>query len=155
MLATSILNFMFTYMLASQVLYGVPLKRWGSICHFQYTDDLIILTVGLREDVKDLEIIKLILYMLKGISSLAMNFQKTCLYLDMSNYIPKSLLVITLNYSIGLFSWRLDKTHPCDRVWLASWKTKFLSLRGKLILFNLVLSFIPINELNVSVQIPK
>ena len=45
--------------------------------YFQYVDDLIILTT---RGIEDLRIIKLVLYLFEGTSSLGINFQKTCMY---------------------------------------------------------------------------
>lgn len=47
------------------------------MCHLQYVDDLIIFTT---KGIEDLQAIKLILYLYKGLLDLTINFRKNCLY---------------------------------------------------------------------------
>lgn len=74
-LVVDVLNTTFTHVLSSKVLYEVSLGNLGQVCHLQYADDLLILTACGEED---LRVIKLIFYLFEGMSSLAINFHKTC-----------------------------------------------------------------------------
>lgn len=71
----------------------------GRFCYLQYANDLLILTVGERED---LRIIKLILYRFEGISSLKINFNKACFYLTKFSFFPGKGEPRTLYYSSSL-----------------------------------------------------
>ena len=84
-LVSDILSTMLTHALNSEILHGIPLRRWGKMYYLQFADDLIILTT---RDTEDLRIIKLILYLLEDISGLAINLQKTCLYSSIFGHGP-------------------------------------------------------------------
>lgn len=92
-------NLMFKHALESGVLIRVPLGNFGKMCHLQYTDNLLVMTTGVIED---LIIIKLILYLFKGMSGLAINFHKTCLYSSSSGQLLGDALAKTLSCSKGL-----------------------------------------------------
>lgn len=76
-LVSEVLNLMFNHALESRVLVGVPLGNLGKMCHLQFANDLLIL---MAEGIEDLQIIKLILYLFEGMSGLAINFHKTCIF---------------------------------------------------------------------------
>lgn len=62
-LLVNVFSSMFNEALDSRILYGVRLGGSGiKMCHLQYADDLLVLTLG---GVEDLRIIKLILYEFK------------------------------------------------------------------------------------------
>lgn len=72
-LISDVLSLMFKNTLSSVTLYGVPLSSLNKMCHLQYTNDLLILTIGGMED---LRIIKLILHLFEGISCMVINLRK-------------------------------------------------------------------------------
>lgn len=76
-LVTDVLSAMFTHALRSNILIGVPIGGFGRRCNLHYADDLLIMTTG---GLKDLRIVKLILILFEGMSGLATNFSKTCLW---------------------------------------------------------------------------
>lgn len=78
---------------------GVPLGEFGSHCNLYYMDDLLIMTSG---GLEDLRIIKLILYLLKGMTGLATNFLKTCLYSSRLSELLGSAAADTLCCDVGL-----------------------------------------------------
>ncbi|XP_039125244.1 uncharacterized protein LOC120261424 [Dioscorea cayenensis subsp. rotundata] len=154
-LVTDVLSSMFAHALSSKVLVGVPLGSFGRRCNLHYADDLLILTAGGCED---LRIIKLILYLFEGMSGLETNFSKTCLFSSR----PVSRLVmrseIPLQVKVGLLpvvylGIPISGRRPRKQDWegvilkvrkrLAAWKLQHLSLGGRLILVNSVLSAIP------------
>ena len=98
-LDTDVLSTLFSNALSSGVLNGVLLRKFGKICHLQYTDDLIILIAW---GLEDLRIIKLILYFFDGISGLSINFHKTRLYSSKLGTLLDRSLAATLNCSTGL-----------------------------------------------------
>lgn len=90
---------MFAHALSSKVLLGVPLGEFGSKCNLHYADDLLIVTAGGCED---LRIIKLILYLFKGMSGLETNFAKTCLYSSRTDELLDQSAAATLQCNVGL-----------------------------------------------------
>lgn len=75
---------------------------WGKFerkCNLHYTNDLLILTMG---GLEDLRIMKLILYVFEGLTSLETNFSKTCLFSSTVGNIPGVKVATTLNCSVGL-----------------------------------------------------
>ena len=64
---------MFSHALPYGAFLGVLLGRWGKMCHFQYKDNLVLITASGLEDPR---IFKLIIFLFEGISSLAINFLK-------------------------------------------------------------------------------
>lgn len=89
---------MFKHVLSSKVLVGVPLREFGSRCNLHFADDLLVLTTG---GLEDLRIVKLILLVFEGLSSLVTNFSITCLFSSKIGFIPDDSATNTLNYSIG------------------------------------------------------
>lgn len=73
-LVSNVLSLMFNHALEYGVLVGIPLGHFGKMCHLQFADDLLLMMAG---GIKDLRIIKLILYLFEGMSGLAINFHKT------------------------------------------------------------------------------
>ena len=67
--------------------------------YLQYADDLMILTAW---GIEDLKIIKLILFLYEGTSSLAISFQKICLFSTRLGEILDSSLAQILSYSMGM-----------------------------------------------------
>ncbi|XP_039146846.1 uncharacterized protein LOC120284108 [Dioscorea cayenensis subsp. rotundata] len=98
-LVSDVLCAMFDNAINSHVLIGVPLGEFGSICNLHYADDLLILTVGGAED---LRVIKLILLVFEGLSSLETNFSKTCLYSTNLSLLPDDCVAKTVNCKVGL-----------------------------------------------------
>ncbi|XP_039122000.1 uncharacterized protein LOC120258608 [Dioscorea cayenensis subsp. rotundata] len=146
---------MFTHALRSKVLIGVPLADFGRKCNLYYADDLLVLSLG---GLEDLRIIKLMLYIFEGMTGLAMNFSKTCLYASGRDSLPDPVAANTLSCARGILpvtylgipisgrrprrqDWEVIITKISRR--LASWKVRFLSLGGRLTLVNSVLSAIP------------
>lgn len=60
------------------------------MCHLQYTNDLLVLTGG---GIKDLRVIKLILYLFKVMLGMAVNFNKTMIYFTMIGQLPEASLL--------------------------------------------------------------
>ncbi|XP_039119290.1 uncharacterized protein LOC120255543 [Dioscorea cayenensis subsp. rotundata] len=150
-----VLSSMFAHALSSKVLVGVPLGSFGRRCNLHYADDLLILTAGGCED---LRIIKLILYLFEGMSGLETNFSKTCLFSSQPGVLPSHAVVDTLQCKVGLLpvvylGIPISGRRPRKQDWegvilkvrkrLAAWKLQHLSLGGRLILVNSVLSAIP------------
>lgn len=96
---TDVLSTMFSHALRSRILIGVPLGDLGSRCNLHYADDLLILTTG---GLEDLRIVKLILYIFEGMSGLAANFSKTCLYSTSLGVLPDRDAAETLSCERGL-----------------------------------------------------
>ena len=88
------LSLMFNHALDSGVLYRVPLGNPRRMCHLQFANDLLVLTVG---GIEDLRIIKCIIYLFEGMSGLAINFHKTSLYLTSFGLQLEEALTKTLN----------------------------------------------------------
>lgn len=84
--------------LKSQILVGVPLGDFGRRCNLHYADDLLVMTTG---GLEDLRIMKLILYVFKGISGLEANYTKMCLYSCKLGETPDDAAAGTLNYAVG------------------------------------------------------
>lgn len=154
-LAADVLSSMFNHILDSHILHGVPLERFGNLCHLQYVDDLIILLAG---ESKDLRNIKLILFLFEGISRLAINFSKTCLFPRELRVSPSLVDLATLNCSTNVLpisylgipiagrrsrrqDWEFLIQKIKDR--LTSWKVNLVSLGGRLTLINSILSALP------------
>lgn len=76
LLVTDVSSVMFSHALNSRILVRVPIGDFGSRCNLHYADDLLIMTTG---GLEDLRIVKLILFLIEGMSGLATNFAKTCL----------------------------------------------------------------------------
>lgn len=90
---------MFSYALRSKVLIGVPLGEFGSRCNLHYADDLLVLTTKVLED---LRVVKLILYIFEGLTGLATNFSKTCLYSSSQDSLLDSAAANTLSCARGM-----------------------------------------------------
>ncbi|XP_039115621.1 glutamate receptor 2.7-like [Dioscorea cayenensis subsp. rotundata] len=119
---------------------GVPLGEFGSRCNLHYADDLLVLTTG---GLEDLRIVKLILFMFEGITSLATNFSKTCLYSSDLGKLPEVDVTDTLSCERGLLPVTylgipISRRRPRKQDWegliskirkrLASWKVRHVSL---------------------------
>lgn len=133
----------------------MPLGKYGSICNLHCADDLLVLTVGVAED---LQVIKLILLLFEGLSGLKANFAKTCLYSTNLNHFPDIRAAKTVNCEVGLLpvtylgipvSGRRPRKLDWERLIakvrgrLTSWKSSYLSIGGRLTLVNSVLSVVP------------
>lgn len=125
------------------------------MCHLHYVNNLLIMMAG---DTEDFRIIKLILYLFEGISRILINFQKTCLFTSRSNLLPYEHLSQTLHCARGLLpvhylSLPILGKQPRRQDWetligeihskFTSCKSWLLSLGGRLMLVNFVLSTIP------------
>ncbi|XP_039144849.1 uncharacterized protein LOC120282161 [Dioscorea cayenensis subsp. rotundata] len=155
-LVVDVLSSMFNHALNTGILHGIPLGGSGvKMCHLQYADDLLVMSTGGAED---LRIIKLILYVFEGLSGLAINSEKTCLYTSQKNLEPQAFLARTLHCSVGVLPLTylgipISGGKPRKQDWdilinkvrsrLEIWKSKFLSLGGRLTLLNSVLIVIP------------
>lgn len=154
-LVTNVLSSMFAHALNSKILLGVPLGEFRSKCNLHYTDNLLILTAGGTED---LRIVKLILYLFEGMTSLETNFSKACLYSSRMGELPDQAVAGTLQCNVGLLpvtylSIPISGRRPRKQEWdglilkvrrrLAMWKLKHISLGGRLTLVNSMLSAIP------------
>lgn len=154
-LVTDVLSAMFKHALRSKVLVGVPLGVFGSRCNLHYADDLLVLTTG---GLDDLRIIKLILYIFEGLSGLKTNFAKTCLYSSEIGVLPHVDAAATLNCQVGhlpilYLGVPIAGRRPRRQDWegliqkvrrrLSTWKSQHLSLGGRLIMVNSVLSALP------------
>lgn len=130
-------------------------RRLGNRCNLHYADDLLVLTM---DGLDDMRIIKLILLVFEGVSGLATNFAKTCLYSSYLGELPEPEAAGTLNCERGLLPImylgipipgrrlrKLDWEGLISKIRkrLSSWKVKHLSLGGRLTLVNSVLSAIP------------
>lgn len=115
---------------------------------------LVITTGGL----KDLRIIKLILFIFEGLSGLAANFSKTCLYSVFMGILPEREAADTLSCDRGLLPITylgipISGRRPRKQDWegliakirrrVSSWNVRHLSLGGRLTLVNSVLTAIP------------
>lgn len=155
-LVVDVLSTLFNNALNSGVLHGVMLGDSGiKMCHLQYADDLLIMMTGGGED---LRIIKLILYFFEGLSGLQVNSEKSCLFSSSRNSVPLPYLARTLHcctssLPLTYLGIPISGNRPRRQDWdtliskissrLAVWKSKFLSLGGRLTLLNSVLSAIP------------
>lgn len=148
--------------LNSSILHGVTLGDSGiKMCQLQYADDLLIFTTGGGED---LCIIKLIFYIFEGLSGLRVNSKKTCLFTSQRNLTPH----ISLTRTVHCIAGSLPNTNlgipisggwPRKKDWdlllskirsrLATKKSKFLSLGGRLTLINSVLTAIPTHWMSI------
>lgn len=86
---------MFTHALKSKVLMGVPLGSYGNRCNLHYADDLLILTTG---GLEVLRLVKLLLFVFEGMTGLASNFSKNCLYSSKWGDLPTKEASDTLCY---------------------------------------------------------
>lgn len=142
-LVTCVLSSMFRHALRSKVLVGVPLGDFGSRCNLHYADDLLVLTMGVLED---LRVVNLILYVFEGLSGLETNFSKTCLYSSKLGESPDGSAVGTLNCAVGTLHvtylgipifgrrpWKQDWEGLILKIKrrLSSWKVQHLSLGGR------------------------
>lgn len=100
-LITDVLCMMFSNTLRSHILISVPLGEFRRKYNLHYMDDLLVLTTG---GLEDLRIVKLILYVFKGMTSLATNFSKTCLYTSTLGVLPDPTTVESLSCERGLLS---------------------------------------------------
>lgn len=154
-LVTDVLSSMFTHAINAKILIGITLGELGSKCNLHYADDLLILTSG---GIKDLRIIKLILYLFEGMAGIETNFAKTCLYSSRLGKLPDQAAARTLHCNVGLLPVNylgipISGSRPRKQDWegiilkvrrrLASWKMQHMSLGGRLTLVNFVLSAIP------------
>ncbi|XP_039126955.1 uncharacterized protein LOC120263117 [Dioscorea cayenensis subsp. rotundata] len=154
-LVTDALCAMFFHALRSKVLIGVPIGEVGSMCNLHYADDLLVLTTG---GLEDLRMVKLILLVFEGMTGLAANFSKTCLYSSSMDMLPDQAAADTLSCSRGILPVTylgipISGRRPRRQDWeelivkirrrLSTWKVQFLSLGGRLTLVNSVLSAIP------------
>ncbi|XP_039141329.1 uncharacterized protein LOC120278666 [Dioscorea cayenensis subsp. rotundata] len=99
-LVVDVLSSMFNHALSTGILHGIPIGDSGiKMCHLQYANDLLVMSTG---GVEDLRIIKLILYVFEGLSGLAINSEKTCLYSSQKNMEPQASLAKTLHCSVGV-----------------------------------------------------
>ncbi|XP_039123641.1 uncharacterized protein LOC120260266 [Dioscorea cayenensis subsp. rotundata] len=146
---------MFIHALRSKVLIGVPLGNYGRKCNLHYADDLLILSLG---GLEDLRVIKLMLYVFEGMTGLATNFSKTCLYASDRDTLPDPVAASTLSCARGILPVTylgipISGRRPRRQDWeeiitkinnrLPLWKGRYLSLGGRLTLVNSVLSAIP------------
>lgn len=160
-LPANVFSTMFNHAFTSKALIGVKLDQSKSICHLQYANDLIILSVGGQED---FHITKLILYLFKGSYGLSINYLKNCLYSTNYDYQPNIVSAMTLNCNrdclpitylgvplLGRWPRRQDWAKLTGMVSsrLTPWKAIYLSLGGCLTLINLVLSTIPVYYISV------
>lgn len=90
---------MFTHTLLFGVVYGMPLGDQVRVCNLQYIDNLLVISTNGMED---LRIVKLILYLLEGLSGLTTNLAKTCLYSTRKDCHLDMVKAGTLNYTMGL-----------------------------------------------------
>ncbi|XP_039136185.1 uncharacterized protein LOC120273588 [Dioscorea cayenensis subsp. rotundata] len=165
-LVVDVLSAMFNHALATHVLHGVPLGSQGNVCHLQYADDLLILSAG---GIKDLRIIKLILYVFEGMSGLAVNLNKTCLVSTKFGSLPCPTSLATLSCSanvlpITYLGIPIVGRRPRRQDWevlilkikvrLSSWKANYLPLGGRLILINSVFSELPTYWMSIF-RLPK
>lgn len=96
---TDVLSNMFSHALNYNILFGVPVGDFASMCNVHYTSDLLVLTIGGMED---LRVIKLILYLFEGVSRLTINFSKTCHYSTRVDQLLDADCALTLYCSTGL-----------------------------------------------------
>lgn len=155
-LVMDVLSTMFNAALSFGILKGVVLgETRGKMCHLQFADDLVVMTTGGGED---LRIIKLILYLFEGLSGLKVNLNKTCLYSSQKNIEIQTHLARTMHCQRDILPLTylgipISGCRPRRQDWeiliskvrnrLATWKSKLLSLGGRLTLVNSVLSAIP------------
>lgn len=98
-LVTDVLCTMFSNEMRAQILISVPLGKFCSRCNMHYVEDLLVLTMG---GLEDLGIVKLILYVFEGMSGLATNFSKICLYTSSLGVLPNPTAAETLSCERGL-----------------------------------------------------
>ncbi|XP_039143982.1 uncharacterized protein LOC120281134 [Dioscorea cayenensis subsp. rotundata] len=138
-----------------KVLVGVPLGDFGNRCDLHYADDLLVLTTG---GLEDLQIVKIILLMFEGLTGLATNFLKTCLYTSDLGKLPEREAAGTLSCERGMLPVTylgipISGRRPRKQDWegliakirkrLSSWKMKHLSIGGRLTLINSVHMAVP------------
>lgn len=138
-LVTDVLYTMFSHALHSKILVGLLLRWFRSRCNLHYTDNLLVITTG---GLEDLRIVKLILLVFEGISGLATNFAKTCLYSSSLRKLLEPEEAGTLNCERGLLPIMylgipIYGRKPKKQEWegliskirkrLSSWKVKHLS----------------------------
>ncbi|XP_039118050.1 uncharacterized protein LOC120253914 [Dioscorea cayenensis subsp. rotundata] len=145
---------MFFHALHSKVLIGVPLGEVGSMCNLHYADDLLVLTTG---GLEDLRVVKLILLVFEGMTGLATNFSKTCLYSSYRDLLPDracrslscergSFRVTYLGYpDLGVEAKKARREELIVKIEgdFPLGKCNISSLGGRLTLVNSVLSAIP------------
>lgn len=125
------------------------------MCQLQYMDDLLILIMGGRED---LRIIKVILYTFELMSVLKVNSDKTCLYsshrnLELHFFFSRMIYCNVGSLPLTCLGITLSSGRPRRQDWdillnkirsrLVTSKSKLLSLDSRLTLVNLVLTAIP------------
>lgn len=146
---------MFSNAIRAQILISVPFGKFRSRCNMHYIEDLLVLTMG---GLEDLGIVKLVLYVFEGMSGLATNFSKICLYTSTLGVLPNPTVAETLSCERGLLlvtylGIPIAGRRPRRQDWegliskvrkrLSSWKVQHLPLGGQLTLVNLVLSAVP------------
>lgn len=90
---------MFSHALSSKILVDVTLGEYGSQCNLHYGNDLLVLTTC---SLKDVRIVKLIIFLFKGTTELETNFEKTCLFSRRLGELPEEVAAETLNCEMGL-----------------------------------------------------
>lgn len=94
-LVVDVRSTMFNNALNFGILHGIMLgDQRDKMCHLEFADNLLVLMTGGGED---LRIIKLILFLFKGLSGLKVNFSKTCLYSNQKNLEPPAYMASTLH----------------------------------------------------------
>lgn len=154
-LVTDVLSAMFNHALEPKILVSMLLGPFKSRCNLHYADDLMVLTT---EDLEDLRIVKLILYLFEGMSGLHTNFSKTYLYLVGTGDLPEVEAAATLSCATGLLpvtylGLPISSRRSSKQDWegiiakvrqrLSSWKIRHLSIGGRLTLVNSMLSALP------------
>lgn len=97
-LVADVLSTMCSHALSSRILVGVPLGSLDNLCHLQFEDDLLLITIG---GLEDLRILKFILLTFEGLSGLVVNFLKSCLYSTLQGISPTKVEVTILNCSVS------------------------------------------------------
>ncbi|KAJ4815734.1 RNA-directed DNA polymerase (reverse transcriptase)-related family protein [Rhynchospora pubera] len=145
---------------------GPRLNQGTKVMHLQYADDTLLF---LRADKEEVERVKWILKGFEGMSGLRINFAKSELIpLNLSDH-RATVFASSLNCKLGALPFKylglpLHWKRPNRRNWLdvidkikkklSSWKGNLLSLGGRLILINSVLSAIPLYFLSFF-KVPK
>lgn len=94
---------MCTHILSSRIFYGVPLGAHDRMCNLQFADNLLLIMIVGADN---LIIFKIILLLFKGLSKLAMSFQKSCLCFTSMDINPEETEAAMMNYLV-VFFWLL------------------------------------------------